>query len=92
VVIWYIFPRFGILCQEKSGNPCCQATPSRETKAVLTTSVSLTLWTECIGKAQLALATFAKKEQRRPLQNIPIYAMHVHMYYSCVPMSNKGTG
>jgi hypothetical protein len=22
-VIWYIFPRFGILCQEKSGNPAC---------------------------------------------------------------------
>jgi hypothetical protein len=21
VVIWYIFPRFGIVCQEKSGNP-----------------------------------------------------------------------
>jgi hypothetical protein len=21
VVIWYIFSRFGILCQEKSGNP-----------------------------------------------------------------------
>jgi hypothetical protein len=21
VFIWYIFPRFGILCQEKSGNP-----------------------------------------------------------------------
>jgi hypothetical protein len=21
VVIWYIFPRFGILCQENSGNP-----------------------------------------------------------------------
>jgi hypothetical protein len=21
VVIWYSFPRFGILCQEKSGNP-----------------------------------------------------------------------
>jgi Na+/H+-dicarboxylate symporter len=21
VVSWYIFPRFGILCQEKSGNP-----------------------------------------------------------------------
>jgi hypothetical protein len=21
VVIWYIFPRFGILCQDKSGNP-----------------------------------------------------------------------
>jgi hypothetical protein len=21
VVIWYIFPCFGILCQEKSGNP-----------------------------------------------------------------------
>jgi hypothetical protein len=21
VVIWYMFPRFGILCQEKSGNP-----------------------------------------------------------------------
>jgi hypothetical protein len=21
VVNWYIFPRFGILCQEKSGNP-----------------------------------------------------------------------
>jgi hypothetical protein len=21
VTIWYIFPRFGILCQEKSGNP-----------------------------------------------------------------------
>jgi hypothetical protein len=20
VIIWYIFPRFGILCQEKSGN------------------------------------------------------------------------
>jgi hypothetical protein len=23
VAIWYIFPRFGILCQEKSGNPAC---------------------------------------------------------------------
>jgi hypothetical protein len=23
VVIWYIFPRFGILYQEKSGNPGC---------------------------------------------------------------------
>jgi hypothetical protein len=23
VVIWYIFPRFGILSQEKSGNPGC---------------------------------------------------------------------
>jgi hypothetical protein len=23
VVIWYIFPRFGLLCQEKSGNPDC---------------------------------------------------------------------
>jgi hypothetical protein len=21
VVIWYIFPHFGIMCQEKSGNP-----------------------------------------------------------------------
>jgi hypothetical protein len=21
VVIWHMFPRFGILCQEKSGNP-----------------------------------------------------------------------
>jgi hypothetical protein len=21
MVIWYIFPRFGILCREKSGNP-----------------------------------------------------------------------
>jgi hypothetical protein len=21
VAIWYIFPRFGMLCQEKSGNP-----------------------------------------------------------------------
>jgi hypothetical protein len=21
VIIWYILPRFGILCQEKSGNP-----------------------------------------------------------------------
>jgi hypothetical protein len=21
VVLWYIFPHFGILCQEKSGNP-----------------------------------------------------------------------
>jgi hypothetical protein len=25
VVIWYIFPRFGILCQEKSGNPGLRA-------------------------------------------------------------------
>jgi hypothetical protein len=24
VVIWYISPRFGILCQEKSGNPDCE--------------------------------------------------------------------
>jgi hypothetical protein len=24
VVIWYIFPRFGILCQETSGNPTSQ--------------------------------------------------------------------
>jgi hypothetical protein len=23
VVIWYVFPRFGNLCQEKSGNPAC---------------------------------------------------------------------
>jgi hypothetical protein len=22
--IWYVFPRFGILCQEKSGNPVCR--------------------------------------------------------------------
>jgi hypothetical protein len=21
IVIWYIFPRFGMLCQQKSGNP-----------------------------------------------------------------------
>jgi hypothetical protein len=21
MVIWYVFPRFGVLCQEKSGNP-----------------------------------------------------------------------
>jgi hypothetical protein len=27
VVIWYIFPRFGILCQEKSGNPECYPHP-----------------------------------------------------------------
>jgi hypothetical protein len=26
VVIWYIFPRFGTLCQEKSGNPGPNAT------------------------------------------------------------------
>jgi hypothetical protein len=25
VVIWYILPRFGILDQEKSGNPACEA-------------------------------------------------------------------
>jgi hypothetical protein len=24
VVIWYIFPRFGILYQEKSGNPAAE--------------------------------------------------------------------
>jgi hypothetical protein len=24
--IWYIFPRFGILCQEKSGDPAHRAT------------------------------------------------------------------
>jgi hypothetical protein len=24
VVIWYIFPRFGILCQYKSGNPAAE--------------------------------------------------------------------
>jgi hypothetical protein len=24
IVIWYIFPRFGILRQEKSGNPALQ--------------------------------------------------------------------
>jgi hypothetical protein len=24
VVIWYIFPRFGTLYQEKSGNPACK--------------------------------------------------------------------
>jgi hypothetical protein len=32
VVIWYIFPHFGILCKEKSGNPgyiyCCGENPS----------------------------------------------------------------
>jgi hypothetical protein len=26
VVIWYIFPHFGILYQEKSGNPGCLGT------------------------------------------------------------------
>jgi hypothetical protein len=24
VVIWHIFPRFGKLCREKSGNPVCK--------------------------------------------------------------------
>jgi hypothetical protein len=28
VVIWYSFPRFGILCHEKSGNPDCEACAS----------------------------------------------------------------
>jgi hypothetical protein len=28
VVIWYNFPRFGILCREKSGNPVCTAEPA----------------------------------------------------------------
>jgi hypothetical protein len=28
VVIWYIFPRFGILCQEKSGNPAAMSSVS----------------------------------------------------------------
>jgi hypothetical protein len=27
VVIWYVFPRFGILCREKSGNPGWRAKP-----------------------------------------------------------------
>jgi hypothetical protein len=27
VVIWYIFPRFGILYQEKSGNPGTESFP-----------------------------------------------------------------
>jgi hypothetical protein len=29
VAIWYIFPRFGILCQEKSGNPAKDYTSHR---------------------------------------------------------------
>jgi hypothetical protein len=29
VVIWYLFPRFGILCQEKSGNPAAKAKSER---------------------------------------------------------------
>jgi hypothetical protein len=40
VVIWYIFPRLGILCQEKSGNPgrmfkktCSQPHRDRETSS-----------------------------------------------------------
>jgi hypothetical protein len=28
VVIWYIFPRFGLLCQEKSGNPAYEQSRS----------------------------------------------------------------
>jgi hypothetical protein len=33
VVIWYIFPRFGILCQEKSGNPACNKSRARSTES-----------------------------------------------------------
>jgi hypothetical protein len=33
VVIWYIFPRFGILCQEKSGNTALAARPSKPSKS-----------------------------------------------------------
>jgi hypothetical protein len=28
VALWYIFPRFGLLCQEKSGNPGVNAIAS----------------------------------------------------------------
>jgi hypothetical protein len=27
LAMWYIFPRFGIMCQEKSGNPDCWLAP-----------------------------------------------------------------
>jgi hypothetical protein len=30
VVIWYIFSRFGILCQDKSGNPALEACKARK--------------------------------------------------------------
>jgi hypothetical protein len=33
VVIWYIFPRFGILYQEKSGNPVPDTTNGSQSKA-----------------------------------------------------------
>jgi hypothetical protein len=43
VVIWYIFPRLGILCQEKSGNPGFNVFREKKKKGVLTVSRSLIL-------------------------------------------------
>jgi hypothetical protein len=40
VVIWYIFPRFGILCEERSGNP--QLKPEK--------SISVRTWDQCYDK------------------------------------------
>jgi hypothetical protein len=35
VVIWYIFLRFGILCQEKSGNPGWNEEEEEEEEALI---------------------------------------------------------
>jgi hypothetical protein len=38
MALWYIFPRFGILCQEKSGNPMLPLTA----KAIRAVGLDLT--------------------------------------------------
>jgi hypothetical protein len=45
VVIWNIFPRFGILCQEKSGNPAMQRTNACDARCTFFLKKNLAAWT-----------------------------------------------
>jgi hypothetical protein len=52
VVIWYTFPSFGILCQEKSGNPGADRINQRQKKTANKHS-----FRDMAGKLELQLVT-----------------------------------
>jgi hypothetical protein len=56
--IWYIFPRFGILCQEKSGNPDPAGAPVK----ILSISKKVFIPFEVGKLVQLHLIQFCAKD------------------------------
>jgi hypothetical protein len=84
VVIWYTFPRFGILYQEKSGNPAGNAFWFRKQKAWLFSSSS----EESIEKENEFSEVRSRKKtfvllanlQSGPIKVCPSMPTHINMF------------